>query len=200
MRSRNSLKDLPRALVLLLAALVLILSLAISHATCADERPLQPPTTPAPEVDTPTSLLGTQSGTSSDAQSNTRASAQSNLQSEDTPKREYRAPGLSNLLWSVGIVTLLFVVLICILKRFSPAGVPPLPPEAFEILGKAPLPNRQQLYVMRCGKKIFVASISQNGLDRVGEIEDEAEVDRLTRVCHGEVLGTRNPNSNGASS
>ena len=40
---------------------------------------------------------------------------------------------------------------------------------------------------MRCGKKIFIVSLSQNGLDRVGEIEDPDEVERLTRRCGGEL-------------
>lgn len=91
--------------------------------------------------------------------------------------------GLRNLILAVAGITILFMILIFILKKFAPGEAPPLPKEAFEILGKTPLAFRQQLYLMRCGKKLFVVSVSQNGLDRVGEIEDEMEVARLAKLC-----------------
>lgn len=90
---------------------------------------------------------------------------------------------LKNLILAVAGVTFLFMVLIFILKKFTPGEAPVLPKDVFEILGKSPLAFRQQLYLMRCGKKLFVVSVSQNGLDRIGEIEEEAEVARLSRLC-----------------
>ena len=95
--------------------------------------------------------------------------------------------GMKKLVFSVAVVTLIFMVLLLVLKKFTPGGAPQLPKDVFEVLGKAPLAFRQQLYMMRCGKKIFIVSLSQNGLDRVGEIEDPEEVERLARRCGGEL-------------
>ena len=100
--------------------------------------------------------------------------------------------GVRQMLFSIGIVTLLFMVLILILKKCSPKDRD-LTSDVFEILGKTHFMHRQQICLMRCGQKLFLVSVSQNGVDRIGEIDDPAEVDRLTRRCHGEVLGTAAP-------
>lgn len=100
--------------------------------------------------------------------------------------------GVRQMLFSIGIVTLLFMVLILILKKCSPKDRE-LTSDVFEILGKTHFMHRQQICLMRCGQKLFLVSVSQNGVDRIGEIDDPAEVDRLTRRCHGEVLGTAAP-------
>ena len=120
--------------------------------------------------------------------------------SEKSEKKDAAASGgsvvLSNgvrqMLFSIGVVTILFMVLILILKKCSPKERE-LAPEVFEILGKARFMHRQQICLMRCGQKLFLVSVSQNGVDRIGEIDDPAEVDRLTRRCHGEILGTAMP-------
>ncbi|MBQ9454470.1 MAG: flagellar biosynthetic protein FliO [Thermoguttaceae bacterium] len=100
--------------------------------------------------------------------------------------------GMKKLVFSVAAVTLLFMVLLLVLKKFSPGGAPQLPKDVFEVLGKSPLAFRQQLYLLRCGKKIFIVSLSQNGLDRVGEIDDPAEVERLAKRCSGEIPDAEN--------
>lgn len=112
--------------------------------------------------------------------------------SENQEKKSKSFPssvGVKKLAFSVAVVALLFFVLLLILKKFSPQDAPKLPRDAFEILGKSQLAFRHQLYLLRCGEKLFVVSISQNGVDRIGEIDDPEEADRLTRLCRGEVLG-----------
>ncbi len=101
--------------------------------------------------------------------------------------------GMQKMLFALTSATLLFLALLLILKKFSPRGVPELPREAFETLGKSTLAGRQQIYLLRCGEKLFLVSVSQNGLDRVGEIDDPVEVERITRRCRGEILGTTTP-------
>ncbi|MDO4424471.1 MAG: hypothetical protein Q4D17_01715 [Planctomycetia bacterium] len=118
-------------------------------------------------------------------------SGKANEGNEKKSKFSFSA-GVKKLAFSVAVVTLLFFVLLLILKKFSPKDAPELPKEAFEILGKSHLAFRHQLYLMRCGEKIFIVSISQNGVDRIGEIEDPAEAERLARLCRGEILGTNN--------
>ncbi|MDO5113294.1 MAG: hypothetical protein Q4E67_02855 [Planctomycetia bacterium] len=112
---------------------------------------------------------------------------------QGTEKKQERpaVPGFRQLLFSIGVITALLIVLILILKKFRPCEAKPLSKEVFEILGKSPLAFHQQLYYLRCGNRLFIVSISQNGVDRIGEIEDLAEVERITRICHGEILGTR---------
>ncbi|MDO4574560.1 MAG: hypothetical protein Q4D98_05040 [Planctomycetia bacterium] len=100
-------------------------------------------------------------------------------------------PSLRKMLFSTAVLTVLLLVMVFVLKAFRPRTAGELPREAFEILGRASLAYRQQLYYLRCGNRLFVVSLSPNGLDRVGEITDPAEVDRLTRLCHGDVLGSR---------
>ena len=106
------------------------------------------------------------------------------------------SPMIRLTVWIV-LLTILFVVLILLQRKLRGRGISRLKPEAFEVLGTAPLAFRHQMYVMRCGNKVFLASLSQNGMDRIGEIDDPAEVERLTRLCRGEVLGTK---SSGTSS
>lgn len=112
---------------------------------------------------------------------------------ESAAESDVSAPGspMAQLTVWVILLTALFVVLIIVQRKLRGRGTPRLKSDAFEVLGTAPLAFRQQMYVMRCGNKVFLASLSQNGMDRIGEIDDPAEVERLTRLCHGEVLGTR---------
>lgn len=112
-------------------------------------------------------------------------------QGAEKKKERQAVPGFRQLLFSIGVITALLIVLILILKKFRPQEAKPLSKEVFEILGKSPLAFHQQLYYLRCGNRLFVVSVSQNGVDRIGEIEDLAEVERITRICHGEILGTR---------
>ncbi|MDO4627955.1 MAG: hypothetical protein Q4C70_02100 [Planctomycetia bacterium] len=112
---------------------------------------------------------------------------------QDASATPFLSVGMQKMLFALASVTLLFLVLLIILKKFSPGGVPELPREVFEVLGKSAFVARQQVYLLRCGEKLFLVSVSQNGLDRVGEIDDPAEVERLTRRCRGEILGTTTP-------
>lgn len=112
---------------------------------------------------------------------------------QDVSATPFLSIGMQKMLFALASVTLLFMVLLLILKKFSPGGVPELPREVFEALGKSTLVGRQQIYLLRCGEKLFLVSVSQNGLDRIGEIDNPAEVERITRRCRGEILGTTTP-------
>ncbi len=113
--------------------------------------------------------------------------------SSEEAQSPFFSVGMQKMLFALASVTLLFMVLLLILKKFSPGGVPELPREVFEALGKSTLVGRQQIYLLRCGEKLFLVSVSQNGLDRIGEIDNPAEVERITRRCRGEILGTTTP-------
>lgn len=95
-------------------------------------------------------------------------------------------PGLRQLLVSIGLLSLLFVVLILLLKKLRPKEAGKLPPDVFEVLGKSPLAFRQQVYFLRGGDRIFLVALSANGVDKIGEITDPGEVARVIQRCHGE--------------
>ena len=73
--------------------------------------------------------------------------------------------------------------MVWLLRRASPPGAGLLPAEAFEVLGRAPLANRQQAHLLRCGNKLLLVSASAAGTEPLAEITDPAEVDRLTSLC-----------------
>jgi hypothetical protein len=59
----------------------------------------------------------------------------------------------------------------------------PLPVEAFEVLGRAPLGFRQHAMMLRCGNKLLLISTGMAGTESLAEITDPAEVERLTELC-----------------
>jgi len=51
------------------------------------------------------------------------------------------------------------------------------------VLGRAPLANRQQAHLLRCGNKLLLVSAGTAGTEPLTEITDPAEVERLTELC-----------------
>jgi flagellar biosynthetic protein FliO len=96
-------------------------------------------------------------------------------------------PGTLNSLVTVGaslvVVLGLFLIVAWLLRKASPAAAASLPKEVFEILGRAPLASRQQVHLVRCGRKLLLLSVTQAGIDTLAEIDDPAEVDRLAGLC-----------------
>jgi flagellar protein FliO/FliZ len=84
---------------------------------------------------------------------------------------------------SLVLVLGLFLLVAWLLRRATPGTAAVLPKEVFELLGRAPLASRQQVHLVRCGRKLLLLSVSQSGIDTLSEIEDPAEVDRLAGLC-----------------
>lgn len=87
------------------------------------------------------------------------------------------------VLGSLAVVVGLFVGIAWVLRRGLPAGSGRLPGGVVEVLGNAPLAARRQMHVLRFGDKLLLVSVSPNGVDTLSEIEDSAEVERLTKLC-----------------
>jgi hypothetical protein len=51
------------------------------------------------------------------------------------------------------------------------------------VLGRAPLASRQQVHLVRCGRKLLLLSVSPGGIETLSEIDDPLEVDRLAGLC-----------------
>jgi len=84
---------------------------------------------------------------------------------------------------SLLLVLGLFLAAAWLIRRSSPRAYRMLPAEVFEVLGRAPLANRQQAHLVRCGDKLLLIAASVSGVEPLMEITDRAEVERLTELC-----------------
>ncbi len=90
---------------------------------------------------------------------------------------------------SLAVVLGIFFLIVWVLRRASPSGPGSLPAEAFEMLGRAPLANRQQVHLLRCGNKLLLVAVGVGGASAgagaktLTEIADPVEVDRLVGLC-----------------
>lgn len=84
---------------------------------------------------------------------------------------------------SLSIVLGLFFVVTWLLRRNMPATASLLPSEVLEVLGRTPLPHRQQIHLLRCGNKLLLVCVSAGGVETLTEITDPVEVDRLAGLC-----------------
>ena len=87
---------------------------------------------------------------------------------------------------SLAVVLGIFLLIVWVLRRASPGGAGILPAEAFEMLGRAPLANHQQVHLLRCGNKLLLVAVAAAGAaprKTLTEITDPAEVDRLAGLC-----------------
>jgi flagellar biogenesis protein FliO len=84
---------------------------------------------------------------------------------------------------SLAVVLAIFFLIVWLLRRAAPQGFGALPAEAFEVLGRAALANRQQAQLLRCGNKLLLVCVTPTGAQTLTEITDPAEVDQLVGLC-----------------
>lgn len=84
---------------------------------------------------------------------------------------------------SLGIVLVVFFVFVWVTRRATPKGRTTLPEEVVESLGRAPLVGRQQMQLVRVGKKLVLLSVTSGEARPLTEITDPDEVDRLAGLC-----------------
>jgi flagellar biogenesis protein FliO len=109
------------------------------------------------------------------------------------PSKETKdlAPSKSSNSWSSAIsmvfslllVIGLFLGLSWVFRKTSPSAGALLPKEVVEIIGRTPMANRQQLYVIRFGRKLVLVSQQVGQTEVLSEIEDRTEVDHLLGLC-----------------
>jgi flagellar biogenesis protein FliO len=58
-----------------------------------------------------------------------------------------------------------------------------LPPEAFAVLGRAPLTAQSFAQLLRLGNKLVLVAVAAEGAQPLAEVTDPAEVDRLVGLC-----------------
>ncbi|MDB4766696.1 flagellar biosynthetic protein FliO [bacterium] len=93
---------------------------------------------------------------------------------------------------SLSIVLGGYLGLVWLLRKVNPAGNQGIPTEVLEVVGNAPLDNRQNLQLVRLGSKLLLMIHGPDGTQPIGEVTDPAEVDHLVSLCNGR---TRTANS-----
>ncbi len=83
----------------------------------------------------------------------------------------------------MGIVLGGFVLLVALLRRFQPPDTRPLPRDAFEVLGQAPLNGKHMLVLIRLGTKAALLSVRGEEIQTLLEIDDPDQVTHLAGLC-----------------
>ncbi len=105
---------------------------------------------------------------------------------KDAGDRRGPRTGVGSVLTVVGslaVVLGLFAVFVWALRRTAPRGSLLLPTEVVETLGRAPLAGRQQVLLIRVGKRLLLLSVTPDGAETLTEIDDPDEVTRLAGLC-----------------
>lgn len=90
----------------------------------------------------------------------------------------------------LGAVLGLFLIVAWAMRRVAPANPPLLPSEVLEVLGRAPLAGRQQVHLIRLGRKLVLVSVTPAGVETLSEVTEPEEVDRLAGICRQAVPGS----------
>jgi flagellar biogenesis protein FliO len=109
--------------------------------------------------------------------------AQSQASGTSPASRPGALPSLFTLVGSLGVVIALFLAAAWALRRTTGAHVATLPKDVVEVLGRVPLGGRQQVHLLRVGRKLILVAVSQAGMETLTEITDAMEVDRLAGLC-----------------
>jgi flagellar biogenesis protein FliO len=93
------------------------------------------------------------------------------------------AAAIGTALGSLAVVLALFFGVAWVLRRGMPAAGQALPRDVLEVLGRSPLPGRQQVHLLRLGNKLLLVWASGQAVETLAEVTDPQEVDRLTGLC-----------------
>ena len=102
---------------------------------------------------------------------------------ETSSNRKGKLPSVVTVAGSLAVVLGIFFLVAWGMRRAAPAGSSLLPGEVLEVLGRAPLAQRQQVSLVRCGKKLLLVSTTPTGAETLTEITEPEEVDRLAGLC-----------------
>jgi flagellar protein FliO/FliZ len=95
---------------------------------------------------------------------------------------------------SLALVLGLFFVLVWLVRRGGSRATAPLPEDVVELLGRAPLPPRQHVHLLRVGRKLVLVAVNGDEARPLTEITEPEEVDRLAGLCRqrqtGSISGT----------
>lgn len=147
------------------------------------EVPAAAPLTPPPMVGAAEPIQQTVALSPPDARPTTKLALPAAPAGKSTTRDAGGGPGLASVLGALAVVVGLFLAVAALLRRGLPKQARLLPAEAVEMLGRLPLPGRQQGHLVRVGNKIALISFSNGGAEPLVEITDPVEVDRLAGLC-----------------
>jgi flagellar protein FliO/FliZ len=107
----------------------------------------------------------------------------SGKRSLDRPAPVTPATAIGTVVSSLAIVLGLFLGLVWFTKRVAPSGAQPIPKEAVELLGRAPLADRQTVQLVRVGNRLLLVALSAGTAHTLTEITDPGEVEHLAGLC-----------------
>jgi flagellar biogenesis protein FliO len=101
------------------------------------------------------------------------------------PQAFSKFTSLSTAGGGLAIVVGLFLVSTWLVRGSGGAkrGGGTLPPEAFAVLGRAPLTAQSFAQLLRLGNKLVLVAVAADGAQPLAEVTDPAEVDRLVGLC-----------------
>jgi flagellar biogenesis protein FliO len=91
---------------------------------------------------------------------------------------------------SLAIVLGLFFVLVWITRKNMPRAMAGLSSQVVDVLGRAPLGQRQHMHLVRIGNKLLLVCVTPAGAHTLTEITDPAEVDQLVTLCQQNPSGS----------
>ena len=85
----------------------------------------------------------------------------------------------------IGLVAVLglFFIVVWMSRKGKPKQFSGIPGDVVQVLGRAPLNQKQQLQLVRLGEKIILLAASSTSIETISEIDDPDEVDAITEVC-----------------
>lgn len=99
-------------------------------------------------------------------------------------------PAVTSVVGALSAVIGIFILVAWGSRKYLPKAAGPLPGEVIESLGWAPLAGKQQVQLLRLGKKLILVSLSPAGAEPLAEVTDEAEVERIATICRKERPGS----------
>ena len=91
---------------------------------------------------------------------------------------------MTTILSALAIVLGAFFLVVWLTRSTNQRRWSPLPKEAVQLLGRAPLAGRQWMQLIRVGNKLVMVSVNGNQVDTITEITDPEEVEQIVALCH----------------
>jgi len=107
-----------------------------------------------------------------------------------TSRAQGGGAAISTVVGSLIVVLGSFLLLAWLSRKAAPRGLTPLPAEVVESLGRTALNARQQMQLIRVGRKLVLLSITPHGAEPLTEITDAEEVERLCGLCRQQAPGS----------
>lgn len=90
---------------------------------------------------------------------------------------------LTTVFSSLAIVLGLFGALVWVLRRSGGAGLANVSKDTLQVLGRTPLAPRQNIVLVRCGRRVLVLAVGGTNTSTLAEITDPDEINELLAGC-----------------